>query len=343
MDFVVRLTRTPRGMNSIWVIVDRLTKSAHFLPVKTQYHADKLAVIYVNEIVKLHGVQNMVRTRAEEPEYAIAALLDRMERMIMEMAETLRGITGSNSGSSQYVEATNLVAQNRISEWKGKRQNNQWSMGSSIPPDKEQNLVASNTFALRQDTIPVCSECGKKHRGTCQWKSGACYQCGKMGRLIKDCPQRNQRTGNRAATSSAGSAPTANTKSAAKPTNNKDTARLGRVFVLVPGDVQNAATVVSGIFMVHGHSACVLFDYGSTHSFESKLFAQNLDKAEEKLSYMLCVSSPLGDSMLCISVYFGCELELGDIRFPPCGTIRVYLSGTWSDFSTLFDFRSKGL
>ncbi|XP_028098494.1 uncharacterized protein LOC114298164 [Camellia sinensis] len=56
MDFVVGLPRTPRGMNSIWVIVDRLTKSAHFLPVKTQYNADKLAVIYVNEIVRLHGV-----------------------------------------------------------------------------------------------------------------------------------------------------------------------------------------------------------------------------------------------------------------------------------------------
>ncbi|XP_028084232.1 ABC transporter G family member 14-like, partial [Camellia sinensis] len=56
MNFVVGLPQTPRDMNSVWVIVDRLTKSAHFLPVKTQYNADKLAVIYVNEIVRLHGV-----------------------------------------------------------------------------------------------------------------------------------------------------------------------------------------------------------------------------------------------------------------------------------------------
>ncbi|XP_028055927.1 uncharacterized protein LOC114260065 [Camellia sinensis] len=47
-------------MNSIWVIVDRLTKFAHFLPVKTQYNADKLAVIYVNEIVRLHGVPVLI-------------------------------------------------------------------------------------------------------------------------------------------------------------------------------------------------------------------------------------------------------------------------------------------
>ncbi|XP_028063363.1 uncharacterized protein LOC114266638 [Camellia sinensis] len=66
--------------------------------------------------------------------------------------------------------------------------------------------------------------------------------------------------------------------------------------------------------MVHGHSTSVLFDSGSTHSFVSKLFAPNLDKPEEVLSYILCVSSPLGDSMICTSVYVACELHLGDIR-----------------------------
>ncbi|XP_028112589.1 uncharacterized protein LOC114310698 [Camellia sinensis] len=183
----------------------------------------------------------------------------------------------------------NLTAQNRIAEWKGKRQNNQWSKGAATPPNKKQNSGTSKTSAPNQGTIPICSECGKRHHGICQWKSGACYQCGKTGHLIKDCPQRNQRNGNRTATSSAGSTPTTNTKAPVKPNNNKDIARQGRVFALVPGDVQNATTVVSGTFMVHGHSASILFDSGSTHSFVSKLFAQNLDKTEETLSYMLCV------------------------------------------------------
>ena len=56
MDFIVGLPRSSKGMDSIWVIVDRLTKSAHFLPVKTIYNADKLVVIYIDEIVRLHGV-----------------------------------------------------------------------------------------------------------------------------------------------------------------------------------------------------------------------------------------------------------------------------------------------
>ncbi|GMH06276.1 hypothetical protein Nepgr_008116 [Nepenthes gracilis] len=56
MDFVTGLPRTPRKHDAIWVIVDRLTKSAHFLAIRTTYSRDKLAQLYVNEIVRLHGV-----------------------------------------------------------------------------------------------------------------------------------------------------------------------------------------------------------------------------------------------------------------------------------------------
>ncbi|XP_028075948.1 uncharacterized protein LOC114278141 [Camellia sinensis] len=72
----------------------------------------------------------------------------------------------------------NLATQSRISEWKGKRQNTQWSKGSPTPPNKKQTLGSSNTSTPSQDTMPTCSECGKKHRGTCYRKSGACFQCG---------------------------------------------------------------------------------------------------------------------------------------------------------------------
>ena len=51
MDFVVGLPRTRGSSDSFWVIVDRLTKSAHFLPVKTTYSADRLARLYIQEIV----------------------------------------------------------------------------------------------------------------------------------------------------------------------------------------------------------------------------------------------------------------------------------------------------
>ena len=56
MDIIVGLPRTSKGYNSIWVIVDRLTKSAHFLPVNSKYSTSKYAELYLDQIMTLHGV-----------------------------------------------------------------------------------------------------------------------------------------------------------------------------------------------------------------------------------------------------------------------------------------------
>ena len=56
MDFIVGLPKTTKGHDAIWVIVDRLTKSAHFLPIKITYSLEQLADLYVREIVRLHGI-----------------------------------------------------------------------------------------------------------------------------------------------------------------------------------------------------------------------------------------------------------------------------------------------
>ncbi|WVZ89582.1 hypothetical protein U9M48_035963 [Paspalum notatum var. saurae] len=60
MDFVVGLPRTQKGYDSIWVIIDRFTKSAHFIPVKTIYHAKTYAELYIARIVSLHGVPRTI-------------------------------------------------------------------------------------------------------------------------------------------------------------------------------------------------------------------------------------------------------------------------------------------
>ncbi|GJR32278.1 putative reverse transcriptase domain-containing protein [Tanacetum coccineum] len=56
MDFVTKLPRTSSGHDTIWVIVDRLTKSAHFLSMREDYKMERLARLYLNEIVARHGV-----------------------------------------------------------------------------------------------------------------------------------------------------------------------------------------------------------------------------------------------------------------------------------------------
>ena len=56
MDFVVGLPCTRAGFDAIWVIVDRLTKSAHFLPIRNNFSFDRLVELYISEIVRFHGV-----------------------------------------------------------------------------------------------------------------------------------------------------------------------------------------------------------------------------------------------------------------------------------------------
>ena len=56
MDFVYGFPRTARGHNAVWVIVDRLTKSAHFLGMKTTDTTETLSQLYIREIVRLHGI-----------------------------------------------------------------------------------------------------------------------------------------------------------------------------------------------------------------------------------------------------------------------------------------------
>ena len=56
MDFVMGLPRTLKGNNTVWVILDSWTKSAHFLPIRWGSSLEQLAEKYMNEIVRLHGV-----------------------------------------------------------------------------------------------------------------------------------------------------------------------------------------------------------------------------------------------------------------------------------------------
>nr|GEZ07283.1 putative reverse transcriptase domain-containing protein [Tanacetum cinerariifolium] len=56
MDFITKLPRTKSGHDMIWVILDRITKSAHFLVIREDYSTKRLARLYIDEIVARHGV-----------------------------------------------------------------------------------------------------------------------------------------------------------------------------------------------------------------------------------------------------------------------------------------------
>jgi hypothetical protein len=60
MDFIVGLPMTAHKFDSIWVIVDRLSKSAHFIPVNTKYRVEKYAEIYMAHVLCIHRVLKMI-------------------------------------------------------------------------------------------------------------------------------------------------------------------------------------------------------------------------------------------------------------------------------------------
>ena len=56
MDFLIGLPKTQKGYDSIWVVIDRLTKTTHFLPIKTTFIVSQNAQVYLDKIIPLHGV-----------------------------------------------------------------------------------------------------------------------------------------------------------------------------------------------------------------------------------------------------------------------------------------------
>ena len=71
MDFVDGFPRSQKGNESVWVIVDRLTKSSHFVPIKEKRDAEYLSRKYIDQVVRYHGVlQHIVSGR--DPLFASA-------------------------------------------------------------------------------------------------------------------------------------------------------------------------------------------------------------------------------------------------------------------------------
>ncbi|GJX30250.1 putative reverse transcriptase domain-containing protein [Tanacetum coccineum] len=84
MDFVTKLPRTSSGHDIIWVIVDRLTKSAHFLPMRGDYKMDKWARLYLNEIVARYGVPISIISDRDSQWRTIQTLEDMLRACILD-------------------------------------------------------------------------------------------------------------------------------------------------------------------------------------------------------------------------------------------------------------------
>ncbi|XP_050909166.1 uncharacterized protein LOC127122937 [Lathyrus oleraceus] len=80
MDFVIGLPNTPKGSDIIWVIIDKLTKTAHFISIKISFLLQRLAEIYIDNIMKLHGIPSYI-VFDRDPSYHSSIGMDTFEAL----------------------------------------------------------------------------------------------------------------------------------------------------------------------------------------------------------------------------------------------------------------------
>jgi len=118
MDFVIGLPRSPRGNNVIWVIEDRLTKSAHFIPFRVGQSTEALAEKYMQEIVRLHGVP--VSIISDRDIRFVSSFWDSLQRSLgskLTFSTTFHPQTDGQSGRTIQILEDMLRA--RILDFKG--------------------------------------------------------------------------------------------------------------------------------------------------------------------------------------------------------------------------------
>nr|GFA36240.1 putative reverse transcriptase domain-containing protein [Tanacetum cinerariifolium] len=83
MDFITKLPRTSSGYDTIWVVVDHLTKSAHFLPMREDDSMDKLTKLYLKEVVIRHGIPVSIISDHDPSERTIQTLEDMLRACVI--------------------------------------------------------------------------------------------------------------------------------------------------------------------------------------------------------------------------------------------------------------------
>nr|GFC07561.1 hypothetical protein [Tanacetum cinerariifolium] len=122
-----------------------------------------------------------------------------------------------------------------------------------------------------------------RHPGECRRAAGTCFKCGQAGHLQKDYKKDT----------------TASTSGQA----DKKPGVSARVFAITEGHAAKTSGTITGTLFIYGHAVFVLFDTGATHSVISSAFASRVTTTPTLLDHILCISTPMQDSVRIIHVY----------------------------------------
>nr|GFB10986.1 hypothetical protein [Tanacetum cinerariifolium] len=138
----------------------------------------------------------------------------------------------------------------------------------------------------------VCTTCRRRHPGECRRAAGTCFKCGQAGHLQKDCKK--------------------NTTAGTSGQADKKPGASGRVFAITKGHAANTLGTITSTLFIYGHVVFVLFNTGAKHSVISSAFASRITTTPTLLDHVLCISTPMQDSVRITHVYRNLSLQFDD-------------------------------
>nr|GEX34168.1 putative reverse transcriptase domain-containing protein [Tanacetum cinerariifolium] len=199
-------------------------------------------------------------------------------------------------------------------------------------------------------SYPVCTTCGRRHPVECRRAAGTCFKCGQTGHLQKDCKkntaastsgQADKKPGasgrvfaitedhatktsgrkvvigirrplSRVVTGATSRGPSEGYTYPVCTTCGRKPGASGRVFAITEGHAANTSGTITGTLFIYGHAVFVLFDMGATHSVISSTFASRITTTPMLLDHVLCISTPMQDSVRITHVYRNLPLQFDD-------------------------------
>nr|GEX59661.1 hypothetical protein [Tanacetum cinerariifolium] len=141
-------------------------------------------------------------------------------------------------------------------------------------------------------SYPVCTTCGRRHPREYRRAAGTCFKCGQASHLQKDCKK--------------------NTTASTSGQADKKPGASGRVFAITEDHATRTSGTITGTLFIYGHAVFVLFDTGATHYVISSAFASRVTTTPTLLDHVLCISTPMQDSVRITHVYRDLPLQFDD-------------------------------
>nr|GEW92146.1 hypothetical protein [Tanacetum cinerariifolium] len=268
----------------------------------------------------LTGVVAMTTTAAATTTTTLAVTTGLREAR--QAAEEWRGGNDNHRGSNNN---NNYSSSNNRNSGNGRDQRNRGHQSNrSTNSGSQQSRGPSEGYSY-----PVSTTCGRRHQGECRRAAGTCFKCGQAGHLQKDCRKNTTTSTTGRADKKPGAWGGVFASPEGKPANTQEISHFslmtrfvghadkkpgasGRVFAITEGQATNTLGTITGTLFIYGHAVFVLFDTGATHSVTSSTFASRITTTPTLLDHVLCISTPMQDSVRITHVYRNLPLQFDD-------------------------------